>query len=151
MANENGDNKNTATADTVPSTATNASTSSAPGIGNGQENPLPSPIHVVTLEETVWEGLMSKEYQRTYEFKIGGKVIEKAGGRVGVKTPVSTRIGSWTLQKNRVSMKFPTTKTDAGMEIEATIQGIGHTEMTGDVKWVENYYMRDTIRVIKIK
>jgi hypothetical protein len=149
--NENAGNENTARVNTSPSPATNVSNSSTPGIGSGQENPLPSPIHVGELEESVWEGTMSNEYQRIYEFKTGGKVIEKAGGRAGVKLPMSTRTGSWTLQENRLSMKFPTTKTDSGMEIEATISGMGHHIMTGDVKWEGNPYMRDTIRVTKIR
>jgi hypothetical protein len=144
-------NKNTVTANTSPSPATNVSNSSAPAIGSGQETPSPSPIRVIALEETVWEGTMSNEYQRIYEFKTGGKVIEKAGGRAGVKVPMSTRTGAWTLQENRVSMKFPTTRTDSGMEIKATISGIGHHIMTGDVKWESNPYMHDTIRVEQIK
>jgi hypothetical protein len=144
---ENSSRANTATTNTTNMTRPIVATSSNSNqTSNAAATPIPtlSPTAVISLEDTVWEGLVDDEYQRIYEFKTGGKVIEKVGGKVGDKSPMSTHIGSWTLQGNRVSMKFRETKYVLAEEIEATIQG---DEMTGDEKWKDRPNFHDTIRV----
>ncbi|MDX6692819.1 MAG: hypothetical protein QOF02_422 [Blastocatellia bacterium] len=146
-------NENAAKISAAPANATNTATVLNNNQTLNMEAPIPEPSSTpeINLEGTVWKGKQSGQYVRVYEFNAGGKVTEKASGKEGEKVPISSRSGSWTLKGNRVSMKFPTTKSDVGMEIEATIQGIGRTEMTGSIKWEERPFMHDTILVQQIK
>jgi hypothetical protein len=109
-------------------------------------SPTPSPISVASLEGTVWEGT-SRGYVRIFEFKTGGKVIQRVGGKAGEKAPVYTVIGSWKLQGNSVYMNFPE-KMFVAEEIEATIQG---DEMSGNIKWKDRPNLHDTILVRKTR
>jgi hypothetical protein len=146
--NENAANTATLTANTT-NTATVATVSNSNQTRNtATPSPSPSPTPVISLEGTVWEGLVDNEYQRTFEFKSGGKVIEKSGGKVGDKSPMDTYSGTWTLQGNRVFMKIPGKKGIAASEIEATILG---DEMTGEVRWPHNPLSLDTLLVRKIR
>jgi hypothetical protein len=143
--NENAVNKNIATAIPTPSVVTNVSNSNLP-IMSPMDSGSPPEINL-DLEGTIWEGTQNDVYVRVYEFKAGGKVIEKISGKVGENLPMTSYPGSWTLQGNRVSMKFAEAKNTAGRKIEARILGIGYTEMTGEVTWEGNSYVRDTILV----
>lgn len=132
--NENAANINTATAN-----RSNSSTAvSNPNQTSNAGTPSPSPslIPVTNLEGTVWKGFLDKpEYDRTLEFKAGGKVIEKSGSGKSVAMGEGTNTGSWALQGNQLTMKFPRQyfgKDDYfhAYRVEATVEG---DEIKGDV------------------